>query len=92
MKYWKFLKQHQKFENQQLKGEKMNTVIFSIPTINCNHCIHTIQSEVGELEGVRSVIANVDLRNVEIIFEDPANEERIKTLLNEINYPVAENL
>ena len=68
----------------------MNTVNFSVPNINCNHCVHTIQSEVGELEGVKSVIANAKLRQVEIIFEEPASKERIKALLKEINYPVVE--
>jgi len=68
----------------------MTTVNLSVPNINCNHCVQTIQSEVAELEGVKSVIANEKLRQVEIIFEEPASEERIKALLTEINYPAAE--
>jgi len=67
----------------------MTTVTYSIPTISCGHCVHTIQSEVSELEGVTSVVANQEARTATIVFEAPATEDKIKTLLGEINYPVA---
>ncbi|MBN2386683.1 MAG: cation transporter [Anaerolineales bacterium] len=67
----------------------MNTVTFSVPNISCGHCVHTIQTEVAELDGIRDVRANADTRTVVIAFEAPASEEKIKTLLAEINYPVA---
>lgn len=66
----------------------MTTVTYTIPNISCGHCVHTIQSEVGELAGVQSVVANKDTREATIVFEPPANEEQIKALLTEINYPV----
>jgi copper chaperone len=67
----------------------MNTVTYSIPNISCNHCVHTIKMEVSDLQGVRSVEADVDTRLATISFEPPANEEKIKQLLAEIDYPVA---
>ena len=67
----------------------MTTVTYSIPTISCGHCVHTIQSEVSELEGVTSVVANQEARTATIVFEAPATEDKIKALLGEINYPVA---
>jgi hypothetical protein len=45
--------------------------------------------EVSEVEGVQSVTAFEDSREVEITFGDPATEDGIKALLEEINYPVA---
>ena len=33
----------------------MTTVTYSVPGIHCMHCTHTIEMEVGELEGVKSV-------------------------------------
>jgi copper chaperone CopZ len=45
--------------------------------------------EVGELEGVQSVKADVNTKNVTVSFEAPASEEKIRTLLAEIEYPVA---
>ena len=63
-------------------------VIYSIPNIHCGHCVHTIQSEVGELPGVKSVNADQMLRVATIEFEPPASEEKIKQLLKSIDYPV----
>ncbi len=67
----------------------MTTVKYSVPNISCMHCVHTIQTEVADLQGVASVKADAATKQVEISFDAPANEEKIKTLLAEINYPVA---
>jgi len=67
----------------------MTTVTYSVPNISCGHCVHTIQTEVVELEGVKEVRANAETKNVVVIFDAPASEDQIKTLLAEINYPVA---
>jgi copper chaperone len=67
----------------------MTTVTYSVPAINCMHCTHTIEMEVGELQGVQSVKADVNTKNVQITFDAPASEDKIKALLTEINYPVA---
>ncbi|MCS6994161.1 MAG: heavy-metal-associated domain-containing protein [Anaerolineales bacterium] len=67
----------------------MNTVKYSIPNISCGHCVHTIQTELIELEGVTDVRASAETKSVVVTFEPPADEEKIKALLAEINYPVA---
>jgi copper chaperone len=67
----------------------MTTVKYSVPNISCGHCVHTIQTEVADLEGVQSVKADQESKVVEIAFDTPASEETIKALLAEINYPVA---
>ncbi len=63
-------------------------VTYSIPNINCGHCVHTIQSEVIDIPGVKSVKADLTSRVATIEFEPPASEEKIKELLQSINYPV----
>ncbi len=68
----------------------MQTVTYYVPNISCKHCVHTIQMEVGELEGVESVVAEVDTKRVKIVFDAPAGEDSIKMLLDEINFPVQE--
>ncbi|MDI6769980.1 MAG: cation transporter [Anaerolineales bacterium] len=67
----------------------MTTVTYSVPSISCMHCVHTIQNEVGELAGIQSVKADAASKKVEIVFDAPASEDKIKTLLAQINYPVA---
>ena len=66
----------------------MTTVTYSIPAIHCGHCTHTIEMEVGDLQGVQSVKADQSTKKVQITFDAPASEEKIKTLLAEIDYPV----
>jgi len=68
----------------------MTTVTYNIPNISCGHCVHTIKMEVGDLPGVASVEANADTKSATVSFDAPATEATIKTLLAEINYPVAE--
>jgi copper chaperone CopZ len=53
------------------------------------HCVHTIQTEVADVKGVQSVKADAASKKVEIVFDAPASEDKIKALLAEINYPVA---
>ena len=65
----------------------MTTVTYTVPAISCEHCTHTIETEVGELKGVQSVKAAIDTKKVEITFDAPATEQVIKTLLAEIKYP-----
>ena len=65
----------------------MTTVTYTVPAISCGHCTHTIETEVGEMQGVQSVKADQATKKVQITFDMPANEEKIKALLAEINYP-----
>ena len=67
----------------------MKTVTYTIPNISCMHCVHTIKTEVSDLEGVKTVEANAQTKQATIMFEAPATEERIVELLAEINYPPA---
>ena len=64
----------------------MTTVTYKIPNISCNHCVHTIKMEVGEIEGVQSVNASAETRLVMVDFVPPATEEKIRDVLVEINY------
>jgi copper chaperone len=68
----------------------MATVTYSIPNISCEHCVHTIRMEVGDIKGVSSVSANQETKQATITFDAPATEAQIKSLLAEINYPVAD--
>jgi copper ion binding protein len=65
----------------------MSKVTYSVPAIHCHHCVHTIEMELGEIEGVNRVKAEVDAKTVEIEFNDPANEDLLIGTLREIQYP-----
>lgn len=66
----------------------MTTVTYSAPAMHCGQCTHTIEIEVGELEGVQAVKADLATKKVQVTFDAPASEDKIKALLAEIDYPV----
>ena len=67
----------------------MTNVTYSVPSIHCPHCVHTIKMELSDLEGVTSVEGDVNTHKVTVEFSSPATTEKIEGLMAEINYPVA---
>ena len=65
----------------------MTTITYSIPGIHCMHCTHTIEMEVGELAGVESVKADLSEKKVTVVFSPPADDQGIRALLAEMEYP-----
>ncbi len=65
----------------------MESKTFVVPNISCGHCTHTIEMEVGELAGVKSVKAGIESKQVVVEWEAPASWDKIRSLLEEINYP-----
>ena len=66
----------------------MNTVVYNIPKIHCDHCLHTIETELGELPGVEAVKASLGDKKVMVRFDTPASEDQLKATLQEIESPV----
>jgi copper chaperone len=64
----------------------MSNITYTIPNINCSHCVHTIKMEIGEIAGVKSVDGDPTSKKVTISYEPPATEEKIISVLKEINY------
>ena len=67
----------------------MTTITYSIPDINCKHCVHTITTELSDLPGVQSVQGDLDTRMVTVTFDAPATQQQIEETLIEIDYPPA---
>ncbi len=67
----------------------MTTVTYNVPAMHCSHCTHTIETELGDLEGIQSVKADLNTKKVSVTFAAPADEDKIKAFLAEIEYPVA---
>lgn len=61
-----------------------------VPAISCGHCVRTIERELGEVEGVRSVRADAETKRVEVAWEAPADWPAIAALLAEIGFPPTE--
>lgn len=66
----------------------MNTKTVSVPNITCGHCVMTIEREVAEVDGVSSVKAEKETRQVTISWDPDATDwVVIEETMKEINYP-----
>jgi copper ion binding protein len=65
----------------------MPTKTFSVPNINCGHCTRTIERELGDLNGVTNVKAEVESKKVTVEWEEPLTWNDIRELLEDIDYP-----
>ena len=68
----------------------MPTKTVQVPSISCRHCVATIERELGDLTGIRNVRADAESKQVEVVWEAPAEWPQIRDLLAEIGYPPAE--
>jgi len=50
----------------------------------------TIQRELKEVEGVKKVEGDPTAKEITVEWENPATLEKIKSTLEEINYPAAD--
>ena len=68
----------------------MASEVFSIPNISCDHCVMSIKRELSEMEGVLKVEGDAETKKITVEWDAPATLERLKSTLNEINYPANE--
>ena len=68
----------------------MNNITVNIPSMSCEHCVHTIENELSELTEVHSVKADLETKSVSIEWDNSLHWNNIIELLHEINYPPSE--
>ncbi|RMF80218.1 MAG: heavy-metal-associated domain-containing protein [Chloroflexi bacterium] len=60
---------------------------FRVPNIGCDGCVRTVENELSELEGVKTVKAELDSKMVTVEWDNPASWDVIVTTLEAIEYP-----
>jgi len=68
----------------------METNKITVPNISCGHCVMTIKNELSELQGISKVEGDPNTKEITVDWDAPATLEKIKSHLQEINYPAAE--
>jgi len=67
----------------------MATAVLSVPNISCEHCERTITNALAPIAGVRRVHVDIPTQRVHVDYDETrVNVERIKTILEEEDYPV----
>jgi len=67
----------------------METKKLSVPNISCGHCVMTIKKELREINGVSKVEGDPQKKEITVEWNQPANLDKIKATLKEINFPAA---
>ncbi len=67
----------------------MNEAVFSVPGMHCAHCERAVSEEVGAVEGVASVDADLTTKLVTV--RGPAlDDAQIRAAIAQAGYEVAE--
>lgn len=64
----------------------MATRTYSVPDISCGHCKSAIETEVGALDDVATVLVNIEARTVTV--DGEASDEAIHAAIEEAGYEV----
>ena len=65
----------------------METKTYSIPNINCLHCVNRIEQAILAIEGVDFAEADLTSLSLTVDFEEPADDQTIRQALESIGYP-----
>ncbi len=67
----------------------MTTKIYNVPDISCGHCTATIERELKLVDGLDSVKAELDTKQVTVEVENEGVLAEVEKMLEEIGYPAA---
>ncbi|HLR53306.1 MAG TPA: copper ion binding protein [Pseudogracilibacillus sp.] len=65
------------------------TEIIKVEGMGCNHCVETIESTVGSLQGVTSVKADLDNAQVTVELTEADVLDKVKEIIEDQGYDVA---
>lgn len=63
------------------------TAIYNVPDISCNHCKNSIEGEVSQVQGVKTVHIDVKAKTVKVVAE-PLDNDAIVAAIGEAGYEV----
>ncbi len=61
------------------------TRVYSVPGVSCDHCVAAIQGGVGPVEGVESVVVDVDAKIVTVVGGD---DTAIRAAIDDAGYDI----
>ena len=68
----------------------MTTLDVTADDISCGHCKATIEGDLTQAPGVRSVEVDVDAKAVRVVYDDSeTTPDAIRAKLTDIGYPAA---
>jgi copper chaperone len=67
----------------------VETQIFDVKGMSCNHCVNAVESAVKELKGIESVSVDLKSNKVSVAFDDSMVKlNQVKEAIEEAGYDV----
>lgn len=63
--------------------------VLKVEGMSCGHCVKSIESSVGELQGVSSVAVDLANKEVTVEFDNETTIEQIKETIEDQGYDIA---
>ncbi len=64
----------------------MDTKVYTVKGMTCNHCKHAVETALQELDGVQSATVNLELGEVSVVCSTPIPIEVIGAAIDEAGY------
>ncbi len=62
----------------------MTETTYRVPAISCGHCKSAIETEVGALVGIESVVVDIDTKQVAVV--GSASDDAVRAAIVEAGY------
>ena len=62
----------------------MTVTSYCVPGISCGHCTSAIETEVGALAGIESVVVDIDAKQVAVV--GSASDDAVRAAIVEAGY------
>ena len=62
----------------------MAETTYTVPGISCGHCKSAIETEVGALDGIESVVVGIDAKQVAVV--GSASDDAVRAAIVEAGY------
>lgn len=67
----------------------MQTHIYAVPGVSCEHCVKAITTEVTRLDGVRTVDVDLIAKKVTIVANDTVSDQSLRAAIEEAGFDIA---
>jgi len=64
---------------------------YHVPDVSCEHCVASINRELGQIEGVKKIDVDLQTKRVQVEVDESVSEEQIIAGLYEAGFDVAES-
>ena len=67
----------------------MQTQTYTVTGMTCSHCVNSVSTEIGKLDGVRDVQVDLSTGKVTVTSDQPLTDAAIDAAIDEAGYQVA---